>query len=149
MTLLEKIRKDILRAVREEDDERIDVLKIAIASLKNAEVEKGKELDEKEEEQILRKEVKKLKEAHEQFVSAGRDDLANREKRQLDMLEAYLPKLMEEKEVRKFVKKKVKQLGANSPKNIGKVMGTVMQELSGKADGGMVKKIVKEVLNEN
>jgi uncharacterized protein len=149
MTLLEKIRKDVLEAVKEGEDDRVDILKIAIASLKNAEIEKGEELDDNEQEQILRKEVKKLKDAYEQYVDCDRQDLAEREKRQMNILESYLPKFMEEEEVREIVQKKIEELGADSSKDMGRVMGAVMKELSGKADGGTVNKIVKEVLNED
>ena len=148
MTLSEKIRKDMLDAVKAKDVVKIDILKMVIASLKNAELEKGKELDEKEQESILRKEAKKLKDAYEEYVKAGREDLAQKEKDQLNILEAYLPKLMSDSEIKSFVIKKVEEMDAQGSKDTGKVMGIVMKELHGKADGTLVNNIVKEVLNE-
>ncbi len=148
MTLSEKIRKDMIAAVKAKDTLKVDILKMALASLKNSEIEKGEDLDEKEQENILRKEAKKLKDAYEEYKQAGRDDLAEKEEAQLEILEAYLSKLMDESEVREFVEKKVKELGVQGPKDMGKVMGAVMKELQGKADGGVVNNIVKEVLNE-
>ncbi len=148
MTLSEKIRKDMIAAVKAKDTLKIDILKMALASLKNAEIEKDRELDEKEQENILRKEAKKLKDAYEEYKQAGRDDLAEKEEAQLEILEAYLPKLMDESEVKEFVQKKAKELKAEGPRDMGKVMGAVMKELQGKADGGVVNNIVKEVLNE-
>ena len=138
----------MLDAVKAKDVVKIDILKMALASLKNAEIEKGDSLDEKTQENILRKEVKKLKDAFEEYSKASRDDLAQKEKQQLEILEAYLPELMSEDEVREFVKKKVEELGVQGPGDMGKVMGVVMKELQGKADGGMVNNIVKDVLNE-
>ena len=138
----------MLDAVKAKDVVKIDILKMALASLKNAEIEKGESLDEKTQENILRKEVKKLKDAFEEYSKASRDDLAQKEKQQLEILEAYLAELMSEDEVREFVKKKVEELGVQGPGDMGKVMGVVMKELQGKADGGMVNNIVKDVLNE-
>ncbi len=148
MTLTEKIRKDMIEAVKAKDTSKVDILKMALASLKNAQIEKGEDLDEKSQENIIRKEAKKLKDAYEEYQQAGRDDLAEKEKVQLGILEAYLPKLMDESEIRDFVEKKAKELGAQGPRDIGKVMGVVMKELQGKADGGLVNNIVKDVLNE-
>ena len=148
MTLSEKIRNDMISAVKAKDSVKVEILKMVLASLKNAEIEAEKELDEKTQEQVVQKEVKKLKDAFEQYTQAGRDDLAQKEKTQLEILEVYLPKQMEESEVRAFVEQKAKELGAESIRDMGKVMGVVMKELSGKADGGMVNNIVKEVLNE-
>jgi uncharacterized protein len=148
MTLSEKLRKDMIDAVKAKDSLKVDILKMVIASLKNAEIEKGEALDEKEQESILRREAKKLKDAFVEYREGGREDLAQREKAQLQILEEYLPKLMDESEVREFVQKKAKELEAEGPRDIGKVMGVVMKELQGKADGGMVNNIVKDVLNE-
>jgi len=148
MTLSEKIRKDMLDGVKQKDSVRVDILKMVLASFKNAEIEKGESLDDKSQEAILRKEVKKLKDAFEQYTQAGRSDLAQKEKAQLDILEAYLPELMSEDEVREFVKKKASELGVESMRDMGKLMGVVMKELHGKADGGVVNNIVREVLNE-
>lgn len=138
----------MIDAVKAKDILKIDILKMALASLKNAEIEKGESLDEKTQENILRKEAKKLKDAYEEYKQAGRDDLAEKEKAQLEILEVYLPKLMDESEVRSFVEKKAKELDAQGPRDMGKVMGVVMKELQGKADGGVVNNIVKDVLNE-
>lgn len=148
MTLSEKIRNDMISAVKAKDAVKVEILKMVLASLKNAEIEAEKELDEKAQEQVVRKEVKKLKDAFEQYIQASREDLAQKEKAQLEILEVYLPKQMEESEVRAFVQQKAKELGAESMRDIGRVMGVVMKELSGKADGGMVNNIVKDVLNE-
>lgn len=148
MNLSEKIRKDMLDAVKAKDVVKIDILKMVLASLKNAQIEKGEELDENEQESILRKEAKKLKDAYQEYVEADRKDLAQKEKDQLNILEEYLPKLMSDSEIKDFVIKKVEELDAQGPKDIGKVMGAVMKELQGKADGTLVNNIVKEVLNE-
>ncbi len=148
MSLREKIHKDMLDAVKAKEVEKVDILKMTLASLKNFEIEKGEELSSEKQEEVVRKEVKKLKDAIEEYEIAGRRDLVEKEKNQLEVLEEYLPKLMEEDEVREVVKKKVSEMDAQGPKDMGKVMGAVMQELKGKADGTLVNNVVKEVLNE-
>ncbi len=148
MTLSEKIRNDMFASLKEKDSIKVEILKMVLASFKNAEIENGKELDASTQEQIVAKEVKKLKDAFEQYSQGGREDLAQKEKAQLDILLVYLPKQMEESEVRAFVEQKAKELGAESIRDMGKVMGVVMKELQGKADGGMVNNLVKDVLNE-
>ncbi len=148
MSLSEKIRKDMIDAVKAKDVSRIDILKMALASLKNAEIEKGELLEQKEQESVLRKETKKLKDAYEEYTKAGREDLAEKEKTQLEILQAYLPKLMDESEIREIVEKTAKELNAEGPRDMGKVIGAVMKKLQGKADGGVVNNIVKDVLNE-
>lgn len=138
----------MISAVKARESVKVEILKMTLASLKNAEIEKEKELDEKEQKQIVRKETKKLKDAFEQYVQGGRDDLAQKEKEQLEILEEYLPKQMDESEIREFIEKKAKEVGAESMKDMGKLMGVVMKELQGKADGGVVNNLVKDVLNE-
>jgi len=148
MSLSEKIRKDMIDAVKAKDVLKIDILKMALASLKNAEIEKGELLEQKDQENVLRKETKKLKDAYDEYTKAGREDLAEKEKAQLEILQAYLPKLMDESEIREVVEQTAKELNAESPRDMGRVMGTVMKKLQGKADGSVVNNIVKDVLDE-
>ena len=138
----------MISALKARETVKVEILKMVLASLKNVEIENEKELDEKTQEQVVRKETKKLKDAFEQYTQGGRDDLAQKEKEQLEILEEYLPKQMEESEIRAFIEQKAKELGAESTKDMGKVMGVVMKELQGKADGGVVNNLVKDVLNE-
>jgi hypothetical protein len=105
------------------------------------------ELEENEVEKILRREVKKIVDSIEQFEKMQREDLVQREKAQLEVINEYLPELLGEDEVRKIVEQKVKEIGAVSVKDMGKIMGVVMKELDGKADGNTVKAIVLELLS--
>ncbi len=125
--LSEKLRADMLDATRQHDEIKLSILKLAIASLKNEMIAKG-ELTEQDEVQVLRREVKKLKDAIEQYNAAGRNDLSEREIAQLAVLESYLPKLMSEDEVREVVKKVIADSGAESVRDMGKVMGLAMKE---------------------
>jgi len=147
MSLVDTIRKDMFQASKDGDKDRENILKMAIASVKNAEIEKGEELKKEEIQKILRKEVKKIKDSIEQFKEMGRDDLVAKEVVQLEVLQEYLPQPLSEKEVREVVEAKIKELGAEDMGDMGKVMGAAMKELEGKADGNTVKDIVQEILS--
>ncbi len=147
MSLVDSIRKDMFLASKEGFVEKSDILKMALASIKNAEIEKGDSLDDSEIEKILRKEVKKIKDSIEQFEKMGRVDLLEKEKKQLDVLNSYLPELLSDEEVENIVRRKVEELGVKDMREMGKVMGAVMQELNGKADGTVVRNIVQSLLS--
>ncbi|MBP8978859.1 GatB/YqeY domain-containing protein [Candidatus Dojkabacteria bacterium] len=146
MSLLETLRKDMILATKEKNVSKMDILKMALATLKNEEIAQGKELTDEGVEKVLRKEVKKIEDSIEQFGQMGREDLVTKEKEQLGYLEEYLPELMSEEEVEKIVKGKIEEVGAQGMSDMGKVMGIVMKEISGKADGNLVKQIVQKHL---
>lgn len=146
MSLTDTLRKDMFKAIKDGAKDESEILKMALASIKNAQVESEKELTDKDVQKILRGEVKKIKDSIEQFKKMQRDDLVAREVLQLEVLQSYLPQPMSEAEVRKVVQAKVKELNAESMRDMGKVMGAVMKELEGKADGNTVKNIVQDVL---
>lgn len=146
MSILENIRKDMFVASKEGRTDDSDILKMAVAAIKNAEIETQKELTDSDIEKILRKETKKITDAIEQYTKMGREDLLNKEKAQLEVLNQYLPKLLTPEEVAVIVKKKITELGATSVRDMGKVMGSVMAEVGSKTDGNTVKNIVSEIL---
>lgn len=146
MSLVDTLRKDMFQATKEGQVERSDILKMALASVKNAQIEVEEELTDLDVQKILRKEVKKIKDSIEQFRKMKRDDLVAKEVIQLEVLQSYLPQPLSEEEVREVVEVKVKELGAESMKDMGRVMGVVMKELEGKTDGNTVKTIVEDIL---
>jgi hypothetical protein len=117
-----------------------------IASIKNAQKASEKELTDKEIEQILRKEAKKIKDSIEQYKKMNREELVEKEQRDLKIIQRYLPELMSEEEIKQAVEQKIKELGATNIQDMGRVMGAVMKELEGKADGNTVKDIVQSKL---
>lgn len=147
MSFLDDIRKDMFLATKEGKPEKSDILKMVLASAKNHEIEVGKTLEDSDVEKILRKEVKKVKDSIDQFEKMGRDDLVSREKVQLEVLEAYLPELMSEEEVKTFVKGKIAELDIKDKRDMGRLMGAVMKEIGGKTDGNMVKSVVDTLLS--
>ena len=148
MSLLETIKKDMIEASKKGDVDSTNILKLAIASIKNAEIAKGDKLSDEEILKVLRKEESKIKDSIAEFTKMGRKDLIERESRQLKVISSYLPKLMGREEIEKVVSKAVADTHAEGLKSMGAVMGIVMKELSGKADGSVVKEVVQEFLSK-
>jgi len=148
MSLLETIRKDMIEASKKGDVDSTNILKLAIASIKNAEIAKGDKLSDEEILKVLRKEESKIKDSIAEFTKMDRKDLIERESRQLKVISSYLPKLMSREEIEKVVSKAVTDTHAEGLKSMGAVMGIVMKELNGKADGNVVKEVVQEFLSK-
>ena len=146
MSISENIRKDMFIASKEGRVDESNILKMAIAAVKNAEIEAGKEIEDTEVEKILRKETKKISDAIEQYEKMGREDLLSTEKAQLEVLNRYLPQLFSVEEVTEVVKKKIAELGVSEMRDMGRVMGAVMAEVGSRTDGNTVKNIVSGLL---
>jgi hypothetical protein len=147
MSLVDNLRKDMFEASKEGQKEKSEILKMALAQIQNAQIEVEEKLKDVEIEGILRREVKKIKDSIEQFKEMDRDDLVAKETIQLEVLQSYLPEPLSEDEIRKVVETKIEELGAESMREMGKVMGAAMKEFEGKADGNTVKEIVQELLS--
>lgn len=147
MTLKEQIQADIIAAMRAKEIIKLDALR----GLKNA-VMQWEVADTKKEAQdtdvttIIQKEVKKRKDAADQFRQGNRPELAEKEETEAKVLAAYLPAQMSEQEIRIIVQKTITESGAKSKKEMGMVMKLLMPQVKGKADGGLVNKIVNELL---
>jgi len=137
----------MFKASKEGRSFEADILKIAMASVKNEEVKKGESLEDSDVEKILRTEAKKIKDAISQYEEMGRRELIEEEKKQLEVIEKYLPELMSEEDIKKIVETKASELGVSSMRDMGKLMGVVMKELNGKADGAVVRQIVQDTLS--
>lgn len=152
MTIQEQIVADIKEAMKAKDKERLNVLRSLKSKLMEKEISERKgddvTLTDEQAVEVLMKAAKQRKESIEQFEEGGRDDLVENEKAELKIIDAYLPEMMAEDEVRAVVKEKIKALSASGPEHMGKVMGPLMGQLKGKAEGSMVSRIVKEELNK-
>ncbi len=142
MSLKQKIREDMKQAMRAKETQKLSVLRMLISAINYAQIDAKEEMDEKAVEQVLRREAKKRREAIEAYRQGGREESAQKEEFELKIIEAYLPQQMSEEEVRA----KVKEILGGQELNFGQAMGMVMKELRGKADGGLVNKIVREVV---
>lgn len=150
MNIQDKIISDIKEAMKAKEQDKLRVLRSLKAKLMEKEISERKggeaKLSDDQAVEVLMKAAKQRKESIEQFEDGGRNDLAENEKKELKIIEAYLPEMMSEEEVREVVKEKIEQLGASGMQDMGKVMGPLMGQLKGKADGSVVSKVVKEEL---
>ena len=149
MSLKETINADIKQAMLAKRKEELTALRSIKSAILLAETEKGakEEISEDVEMKLLMKAAKQRKESGELFKKEGRDDLAQKEFFEYEVISRYLPKQMEESEVREALKTIIAKVGATSPADMGKVMGASTKELAGKADGRMISTIVKELLS--
>ena len=128
------------------DEARRDTIRFALAAIQNEEVAKRGDLDDPAIEAVLRKQTKMRRESIEAFTKGGRDELAKKESAELAILESYLPKQLDEATVRDRAQRVIAETGATGPKEQGKVMQKLMAELKGQADGGLVSRVVGELL---
>ncbi len=164
MTLKEKISQDFKEAFKAKEEQKVSVLRLLNSSIKNKELEKRIKLsktitDEAElsrqcqlaDEEVLSvigSEAKRRKDSIEQYNQGGRPELAAQEEEEYQILAAYLPVQMTEEEIRKEVVSAIKESGATSAQDMGKIMKVLMPKVKGKSDGGLVNKIVKEELEK-
>ena len=133
------------------DEARLGTLRLIVAALHNREIEKrsaGKEvaLTDDEVQDVLRREVKKRREAVELYIKGGRPELAEKESSEIKIIEVYLPPALSEAEVQKFVAEAVAEVGPQGPKDFGKVMGVAMKKAGGRADSSVISSAVKKAL---
>jgi hypothetical protein len=147
MKLLEKIKNDLVSAMKSKNEAETDILQMLVAALKNEKIAKGDELSEEEEIKTIFKESKKVKDSIEQYKKADREDLVKREREQLKIIMNYLPEQADEDKIKEVVEETIDEVGAESLKDMGRVMGAVMGKLEGKAEGGQVSAIVKQKLS--
>lgn len=145
--LFETIQADLVAAQKARDAEGVATLRLMISEMKNAKIRLMHELSDEETQAVLRSEVKKRKDAIMQFEKGGRQDLADADKKQIAIIEKYLPAQMSEADVEAKIKPLI-QPGLTM-KDMGKVMGAAMKELRGQADGNVVSSIVKKLLSQN
>ena len=146
MTLIAEIKSQLEDAMREGDATRRDTLRLILSSLQSAEKELQRPLAEDEELQVLQRERKKRLEAAEAFRSAGREEQADKEEDELDVLEEFMPDPLSEDELEEIVDDVIAEVGATSMRDIGRVMADVMPQVAGRADGSAVSQIVREKL---
>jgi uncharacterized protein YqeY len=146
MTLITQLEQEVKDAMLARDAERRDALRLILSSLKSAEKELQRPLSEDEELQVLQRERKKRVEAAEAYRDAGREEQADGEEYELDILEEFMPEPLSEDEVERIVDDAIAENGATSLRDLGRVMADVMPQIAGRADGSTVSQIVREKL---
>ena len=149
MSLSEQIRSELEQALRQKDTLRCSTLRLLLSSIHNAEIDQQhKALDDAGVATVVAKEIKKRRESIEAFEKGNRPDLVAKEKNELDILAKYLPQQMSRDEIIAIAKQVIAEVGARSPGDKGKVMGKLMPQTKGKADGKEVNDIVTELLSQ-
>jgi len=147
-TLQEKIQSDLADAMRSKDQLRLSVLRMMKSAVKNKEVDKMKALEQGEVITVLNTLVKQRKDSAEQFRNGGREELAQKEEAEIKIIEEYLPAAASDDDVRRAIEDAMRETGATSIKDMGKVMKAAMAQLAGKTvDGARVSQLVKEKLS--
>ena len=147
MNLKDKIKNDIKEAMKTKDNIKRDALRLLASAFKQIEVDQRVELSDEDCIKIITKQVKQRDESMRQYKEAGRDDLYEKEKAELELFKTYLPAQLSDDELKDAVSTIITKLGATSMKDMGKVMGMASKELQGKADGKRVSECVKNLLN--
>ena len=145
----QELKEELKQSMLARNTEKTSTLRMVISALGYYEIEKGGagyEASEEDIEAVLQKQAKQRRDSIEQFKAGGREELVEKETKELELIETYLPKQMSEEEVKKLVDEAVTATGAASPADMGKVMGALMPKVKGKADGGLVSRLVKEKL---
>lgn len=149
MSIKENIEKDFVKAMKEKETLKISTLRMVKAAIKNSEIDKRGELEDQEIVKLLDGLIKKRQEAIQLFREGGREDLATKEEQEIAIIENYLPKVLSEEEIIKIVDETIREVQAESVRDLGKVMKAVMEKFKGqRVDGKMVNNLVKNRLEQ-
>ena len=143
----EKLQIDLIRSMKAGEKDKVDIIRFAQSFIKQLEKDKNIELSESETIQVLKKTIKRNQESFEQFIKAGRTELAAQEKKEMDIIKSYLPEEMTETEIVDAVKNSIINCQADSIKDMGKVMADIKKTHGENADMGLVSKYVKQLLS--
>lgn len=147
MRILEQLNQDMKEAMKAKERDRLTTIRMIKSAIQNEEINKGRELDAEEEIAILSREKKQRLESYEEFEKAGRTDLLENLENELAVVDKYLPEQLSDDEIRDIVNETIEEVGAESMKDMGDVMGSVMPKVQGRADGGQVNSLVREILS--
>ncbi len=146
MGLKEDLSVNVVTALKAKDKETVSTLRFLLSAVKNKEKDLRRDITDEEVQAVALAQVKQRQDSIEQFEKGGRDDLADKERAELEILKDYMPEQLTDDEVRSIVKAAIAETGATSMKDMGKLMQAAMAKAKGKADGKVVSAIVKELL---
>ena len=147
-TIRPLIEEAVKVSMKNRDKETTSTLRMAISELKKEEIDKRIDLQDEQVIQILQRMIKQRKDSYTQFSDAGRNELAEKEQNEINILSDFLPEQLSEEELTLIVTDVIKETAASGPQDMGKVMGSLKQKIQGNADMGLVSKIVKEKLSD-
>ena len=145
--LKDLIKTQVMSSMKDGDKFRTTVLRMILAEIQKIEIEEKSDLDELQITSILEKMIKQRNDAISQFEQAKRQELADKEKKEIEIIKEFLPEQMSDEEVSELVSKIISEVGAQDMKDMGKVMGSLKPLISGKADAGVVSQLVKKALS--
>lgn len=143
----EKIQTDLKESMKARDEVKVSTLRFLLSAVHNAKIEKREELTDEDVIGVIQKQVKQRKESIESFEKGDRDDLVQKETKELEILEKYLPEQISDSELDILIDKAIKDTSSSSVADIGKVMGKLSSELKGKADMSVVSSVVRKKLS--
>lgn len=141
-----RLQQDMKEALKNHDKIRLQTIRMVLAAIKNAEIEKMHPLSDEEVAAVIQREIKMRREALEQFNRGGREDLVRQTEEEIRILEDYLPKQLDDEELKQIIRETIAEVGAQSAKEMGKVMAALMPKIRGRADGKKANSLVKELL---
>jgi uncharacterized protein YqeY len=145
--LFNKLQEEMKAAMKSGDKDKLSTIRMLISEIKKVQIDSKKELSDEEIISILQKYIKQRKEAYTQYEQAGRKDLAEKELKEIEIVQQFLPPPLSEEELIKIVEETIQEVGASSIKDMGKVVKAVMDKVKGRAEGSLISKIVKEKLS--
>jgi len=144
--LKEKLNEDLKKYMKEKNTLALNTVRLVIAEIKNKEVEKNSEITDEEILQIIRKQIKMREDSIQQFRSANREDLAEKEAQELEILKSYLPEDLTDEELEKIIQETIKELNASSKKDFGRVIKEVIKKVQGRADSKKISELISKKL---
>lgn len=142
----QRIEQDLVAAMKSKDASKVRILRLVKSALDAAAKDKKEELSDQEAISVIRKKIKQSQDSKEKYAAGGRKDLVAAEQMEIDLLSQYLPAALSPAEIEKLVRQVAAETGAQSLKDLGKVMGKLMKLVAGRAEGAEVKRIVEQVL---
>lgn len=142
----ERIEKELNEALKKKEAVKVSILRMLKSDMHNMSIQKKGQLKEEDIIKVIKKQVRQHKDSIEQFIKGKRDDLAEKEKKELSILESFLPKALSQEELQKIIKEVINELGASTKKDMGRVIKEVMSRTEGQADGKSVSQIVSGLL---
>lgn len=146
MDIKAKLQQDLVAAMKNKDERRVSILRLLRSAIRQQEIDRRKDLSEEEVITILQQAVKKHKDSITAYRQGQRYDLVEQEEYELNIIQSYLPQPLSQDELTAIIEATIRQVGASSMRDIGKVMGSVMAQVKGRADGALVQAIVRAKL---
>ena len=147
MSLLERLNNDMKQAMKNKEKDKLSVIRMLKASIQNEALKQRQDLTDDEELTVLSRELKQRKDSLQEFENAGRSDLVDKVRTELEYVEAYMPEQLSEEEISEIVSQTIEEVNASSKADMGRVMGALMPKVKGKADGSLVNKLVQQHLS--